>query len=102
MCVVGRRDLPMISEIVRSKANIDNGARTRFADMWHGIFLLACVALIPTILHRIPLAALAAMLVYYGLPVGSPNRIYSRLSRGQGTACHFRHDIGCRSGHRPA
>lgn len=77
--------LPMISEIVRSKANIDNGARTRFADLWHGIWLLTCVALLPTTLHLIPKAALAAMLVYTGYRLAHPSEFVNvyRIGREQ-------------------
>jgi MFS superfamily sulfate permease-like transporter len=75
--------LPMISEIVRSKANIDNGAKTRYAGMWHGVFLLVCVAFLPMVLHLIPKSALAAMLVYTGFRLAHPNEFVNILKIGR-------------------
>jgi MFS superfamily sulfate permease-like transporter len=58
--------LPMTGVIVRSSANVDAGARTRLSAILHGLWLLLAVVLLADLLSRIPLAALAAVLVYTG------------------------------------
>jgi MFS superfamily sulfate permease-like transporter len=64
--------LPMTSVIVRTTANINAGARTRVSAIAHGVFLLVTAVTIPTLLNKIPMASLAAILIMIGIRLASP------------------------------
>lgn len=64
--------LPMISEVARSSANVNNGAKTRWANFFHGFFILVFVLLASHLIELIPNTALAAMLITVGIKLAHP------------------------------
>ena len=72
----------MITEIVRSSANIGYGARSRWSNFFHGLFLLLFVAFFPHLIRDIPLASLAALLIYAGYRLATPRAFANSLDVG--------------------
>jgi MFS superfamily sulfate permease-like transporter len=66
--------IPVTSVIVRSSANVNSGAKTKFSSIFHGILLLMAIFIIPSILELIPLSALAAILIFTGWKLAKPTR----------------------------
>ncbi|MGB0456503.1 MAG: SulP family inorganic anion transporter [Flavobacteriaceae bacterium] len=64
--------LPITQVIVRSSANIQSGGRTKASAIIHGFLLLISVLIIPTLLNKIPLAVLAAVLFIVGYKLAKP------------------------------
>lgn len=74
--------LPMISEVVRSTANVQQGARSGWSNVVHGAFLLVAVGAFGSWLAHVPLAALAALLVVVGAKLAAPSTFRRELSLG--------------------
>ncbi|WP_396196403.1 SulP family inorganic anion transporter [Flavobacterium sp.] len=64
--------LPMTSVVVRSSANINSGGRTKLATIFHGVLLILFALAIPFLLNKIPLSALAAVLLMVGYKLAKP------------------------------
>jgi len=67
--------LPMTSVAVRTSANNAAGAKTKMSAIIHGLLLLVSVISIPSILNKIPLATLAAVLILVGYKLANPKTI---------------------------
>jgi len=65
--------LPVTSVIVRSSANVHAGAKSKFSTILHGTLLLLSVFFIPGLLNKIPLSALAAILIVTGYKLAKPS-----------------------------
>lgn len=58
--------IPVTSVIVRSSVNLDAGAKTKASAILHGLMLLISILTLTPFLNKIPLAALAAILIMTG------------------------------------
>ncbi|MCC7083976.1 MAG: SulP family inorganic anion transporter [Pirellulales bacterium] len=75
--------LPMTGVIVRSTANIDAGAKSRWSAVLHGCWILLFVSTLPHALQLIPKACLGAILVYTGYKLVAPRAAKSLLAYGK-------------------
>ncbi len=74
--------LPLTSVIVRSSVNVTAGATTQLSSILHGVLLLLGTLFAAQYLNYIPLAGLAAVLIYTGYQLASPRNFYNQYMQG--------------------
>ncbi|MEN9947557.1 MAG: hypothetical protein RL106_380 [Bacteroidota bacterium] len=65
--------IPVTSVVVRSTANISAGATHKTSAILHGLWLVISVIFFPFVLNQIPLASLAAILIFVGYKLVKPS-----------------------------
>ncbi len=78
--------LPIITVIVRSTVNVQNNAKTKWSNLYHGIFMtiLVMAIVLPPAPYKLPIpyAALAVILVFTGYKLASPKVFKQVLDQG--------------------
>jgi carbonic anhydrase/SulP family sulfate permease len=73
--------LPVTSVVIRGSVNVNAGAQTKLAAIFHGVLLLGCVLAVPWLLNWIPLSCLAAILLVTGYKLTHPT-LFASMARG--------------------
>ena len=74
--------LPITSVIVRSSANVSAGAKSKQSTIFHGVLILIGAALIPFMLNKIPLSAIAAILIVTGYKIAKLSLFKELFQKG--------------------
>jgi MFS superfamily sulfate permease-like transporter len=74
--------LPLTQVIVRSSANIQSNAKSKFSTIIHGILLLFAVLALPKLLNHIPLSVLASVLIVVGYKLAKPSLFKKMWDKG--------------------
>lgn len=75
--------LNVVTVIARSSVNVNNKGSNRSANLFHAGFLIVFILLFASELRKIPLPALAAILVYTGYKLASPENIKKVFNIGK-------------------
>ena len=68
--------LNVVTVIARSSVNVNNGGNNRSSNFFHAAFLILFVVFLGDQIQRIPLTVLAAILVYTGYRLASPENLF--------------------------
>ena len=74
--------LPVTQVIVRSSANIQSGGKSKLAAILHGFLILASLVLFPSLLNKLPIASLAAILLVVGYKLANPSNFKAMAKKG--------------------
>ena len=81
--------LNVVTVIARSSVNVNNGGNNRSANFFHAAFLIVFILLFAKQIQKIPMPALAAILVYTGYRLATPENLLRIYKVGKEQAIIF-------------
>jgi MFS superfamily sulfate permease-like transporter len=75
--------IPITAVIIRGSVNVHAGAKSKLSTIFHGVLLLVTVVALPSLLNRIPLSCLAAILLVTGFRLVNPKLIRRMWEAGK-------------------